>query len=280
MIRWTIVCLLFGCNQVFGLQPTQSAPGIDAQFFDAPPFGCPATGAPTYTRVLHQDVLQPVIEYTVSETAGRAMAYDFTRAITVEGPVDGVMKPAPDFPGGGQLTVTTDQPRLAPEGDVATARTTKFGTSTLALYRRVGGKWPKIADLGIPLGPPDFMSSMTRGPMRRALISASGVFHEYEFDDSGTASEIVPAYSPGELGLFSMSSPMLGADGLRLVLQASSFAGAPPRMYYAERPGLSARFTAAQEIAMPVVTDPYLTEDCSRIYFSGLDSIWYVQEPQ
>lgn len=59
MVRRAVL-VLAGCNAVFGIKDTRQ---YDAAYFDAPPdapFACPALGgpAPTFSPVLHQDVIQ------------------------------------------------------------------------------------------------------------------------------------------------------------------------------------------------------------------------------
>ena len=74
-------------------------------------------------------------------------------------------------------------------------------------------------------------------------------------------------------------NPMLSSDGLRMVFSGTTMPLQIGRkMYYAERADLSKRFGSATELAdVPVVDGAYLTDDCARIYLSGLNSLFYVQ---
>jgi len=65
------------------------------------------------------------------------------------------------------------------------------------------------------------------------------------------------------------------ADGLRAV-----FTGATtlPEVRYAVRSRIDAPFEGSFPLTVPAAMDAYLTEDCSRLYFSGLGSIFYVPQ--
>ena len=73
-MRWVLVLLLCGCNQVFGLQETGQ---LDAAFFDAPadaPYACPPLGtAPRFAPQLTQFLVQRCDGYS-GVTSGRAGA--------------------------------------------------------------------------------------------------------------------------------------------------------------------------------------------------------------
>jgi len=276
-----VLVLGAGCNQVLGLSSTQV---IDAGFYDAQidaPFACPPTGTgmpPRFSRLLHQVVVQPVFEYTTSSATMRAVAQ--SPSGVVEGPIDDVMTPATGL-GGSPACLACAQlvfPRLTPEGDgVYGVLSSMFGAH-LALYRRAANEWMEVQAFGTPLG--SFLSSVTRGPTRHLMIYDGVAFHEYAVDDGGGSTEVLPAYQPGDLGLFNLGNPMFTADGLRMVFPGTVVRDGTTttEMYYADRPDLAARFTTATALVdVPVVDSAYLTEDCSRIYISGLGSLFYAQ---
>jgi hypothetical protein len=97
---------------------------------------------------------------------------------------------------------------------------------------------------------------------------------ENEVTDAGQLTQIA-TYTAKELGLKTVSSPMLTSDGLRMVFGATDSAD-KPAMYYADRADLGARFSAGRVlVGVPVVGGAYMPADCSRIYLSGLGSVFY-----
>jgi len=274
-----VLLLGAGCNQVLGLSSTQV---IDAGFFDAQidaPFACPPTGTtPQFSRVLNQVVVQPVFEYTTSMATMRAVAQ--SPAGVVEGPIDDIMTSATGL-GGDPACLSCAQlsfPRLTPEGDGVYGVTSSMIGAHLGLYRRANNEWMEVQTFKTPLG--SFLSSVTRGPTRHLVIYDGVAFHEYAVDDGGSSTEVLPAYQPQDLGLFNLGNPMLTADGLHMVFPGAAVRNGTTttEMYYADRPDLGARFTTATLLVdFPVVDSAYLTEDCSRIYISGLGSLFYAQ---
>ena len=64
-------------------------------------------------------------------------------------------------------------------------------------------------------------------------------------------------------------------DGLRAIL----YGNIPPTVYYIDRPDLASRFTLAQAlVGVPAVADAHMTEDCTHVYFSGVEHVLYVRE--
>jgi hypothetical protein len=279
-IGWVVVVVVLasGCNQIFGLSATQP---IDAAYFDAPadaPFACPPAGVvPRFSKLLHQAVFQRVVQYTTSATTMRAMGYG--PAGVVEGPVDDVMTFVPGTGDPACLSCShVDLPRLTPEGDgfygVLSGMTIP---AHLGLYRRNGNMLVEVHPFTTPLG--TYISSVSRGPFRRIVIYGGDAnFHEHSIDDTGGSSEILPPYTPLELGVESMHDAMLTADGLRMVFPGQLAGRMGESTFYADRPDLGSRFRTAVELAgIPVVDGAFVTEDCARIYLYGLDSVFYAQ---
>jgi hypothetical protein len=85
----------------------------------------------------------------------------------------------------------------------------------------------------------------------------------------------IASYTPAELGVAAAHSPMLTPDGLHVVFVGTDSA-AKSGMYYADRADTSARFSTGRLlVGVPVVDGAYVPEDCSRIYLSGLGSVFY-----
>ena len=69
--------------------------------------------------------------------------------------------------------------------------------------------------------------------------------------------------------------PNLSPDGLRLVLGSTT---QQSKVMYSDRPSVDMRFRQAVPLMdIPDVPDPFLTEDCARVYFSGIGSVFYAQ---
>ena len=292
MHRVAILIGLCACNQIFSLTQTQP---IDARIFDVgidAPFSCPPIGTvPQFSVLLHQDVPQEIDEYTISSTLMRAMGVDPVMGI-VEGPIDAE---AQHVIGGAAYCGTCTsfaRPRLTPEGEGAYVLVEPPPTVEprrppfIAIYLRDNGSWTESVEFStalLPLDGTEFISSVTRGPMRRMMIYASdGYFHEWALDDSGDASEIVPPYMPGDLGIAAESDPMLSSDGLRMVFQGlpADGDGTPENLYfYADRSDVTARVGTATVLqnVPPAAPTAYLNDDCSRIYVAGLGSLFYLQ---
>ena len=50
-------------------------------------------------------------------------------------------------------------------------------------------------------------------------------------------------------------------------------------VHYADRPSIDARFGAPVVLpAVPVTDDLFMTEDCSRLYMSGLGDVLYLNQ--
>lgn len=103
--------------------------------------------------------------------------------------------------------------------------------------------------------------------------------HELAFD--GTSWTDVASYDPvNDLDVTSIGSiPNLSPDGLRMVLAAVPPMDNRDHVMYSDRPTVTDRFRPAVRLTgAPDVIDPFLTEDCARIYFSGFGSVFYVEQ--
>jgi hypothetical protein len=271
-MRACAILLLAGCNQLLGLDKTEHAPP------DAPP-GCPPIGtAPVFSRCVHQVVSSACSYYTLGPDVGIALAVcpasEIAGSTYMSGPIDGELSPIAILPSG--ANTTTALPKLAPEGDeLVLQQTVSYTKPTFSTYRRnpADGTWSWAADLPIPGA--GAHSTLSRGPSRHLLVSQTGGadMREYVRDSAGGWSEVLPPYAIGELGA-TPTTLDLSPDGLRLVFTATT-----RDVWYADRPAITARFSRGSMVAgVPRVSDPFLTEDCNRLYFSGLDHILYEPE--
>jgi hypothetical protein len=281
MRPWLVV--LCACNQVLGIDHTTHP--LDAPI-DAP-FACPQLGKSLQfspTPVMLQ--ITQCQEYTTSRVADLALAYCYTpqNAFVEQGPVDGALNPVPELaPGNNSYT----KPRVSPEGDQLV--TLAFGNPGGFLrYRRSGTSWNADASAftmpaQITLNDQVVMlSTPSRGPNRRmlALIDKAGATAIDELsDDASDTLGFVKEYTPAGFGLMAAEGPMLSPDGLRAVLRGVSADSTKVGVWYMDRPSITSDFGTPQLVpGIPDITDPFLTEDCGRMYFSTGGSIWYAQQ--
>lgn len=267
-----------GCNQVFGLR--ESVP-TDARQFDAPidaPYACPPPGAqPAFGALLRQSIAKNCISYTTSTTANRAAAYCLDIDAIADGVIDGVPERATLTPPG-----AFDWPRLTPEGDELWVRR-RDGSGTFAIYRHAGEhQWTWVRDLALAsTGVDDIITAPSRrvDGMRRFLHYAFSERTLYEYSDDGSTPTFLRVYDATALGVYFAQFPNLDADGLRLVFVGQAVDATLAQTFFADRARLDDPFVTATPLATaPVAYDPFLSADCSRLYTSGLGSIFYAQQ--
>ncbi len=276
-----MVVALWACNQTFGLYETQQI----REFFDAPldaPFTCPAIGvAPEFSTILHQYAAQDCESLTISGSRGRAAGScidsSFQSYVYV-GPSDGLLVEIPNQP---IPPPYTQFPRLTPEGDELFV-TPYSGTGlygNLELHHLYDdGTWSAAIDTHVPTGAtPDTISTPTSIAIgRRVLRFVPGdqTLHELLDDGSGTNWVEVASF-PIDTKPFGMK---LSPDGLRLVFRA--VVSTTSTISYADRAAVGTPFNPSVPLvgAPPSgVLDVYMNDDCSRIYFTGVGSMFYEQ---
>lgn len=280
-MKLAALVLVCGCNAVFGLSPT-TGPGTT--FFDAPidaPFACPPIGTnlPPFTGVLVQQILEDCSQYSPSDASGRAVASCSDPAggeIICEGPRDQMLTSA--F----KLSAIQAQPRLSPDGNTIYVHDNAPSITVIA-YQRTGMTWTRApaSDIG-QIANASEMSSVMRGPDGDHILftaaSATSVALA-EWSNAGGTWHQTSLHPASELGLQGIFTLALTSDGLRALV----FGFTPTNVdqtLYTDRPALDAPFRAAQKIdgLFGVAQDASLSDDCSRIYFTGLGSVFYVQE--
>lgn len=295
LFRVVLSCAaLAGCNQIFGLSGTHAAPVTDAQFFDGvpdAPFGCPVAGSgnlPAFNdRFIQLAPMDTCENYTTSLPAGNiavatcAVPNDQTGTQQLlTSAIDGVtMNVAP-------MTPFWPDGKLSPEGDeLWVVRTGPSGSNgLLSVYVPDGsGGWkPGYDAFTTPFAYSAPSTPMQKGlGTRRTLYSDTNGVHELDENPPGTWTEIpgrlytIQTFGVGDIH----SVPQLSPDGLRVVF-AGSTDTIHSSVYYADRADLSQPFGVAAPVVGPPSDGayPFMTYDCSRVYFAGLSSIFYVVE--
>lgn len=281
-MRWAAALVaLGGCNQVFGLDTTQlfDAPSrIDAPP-DAPPV-CPAAGM--QLRVagpLAQVVRQSCTQYSASLPTRIAVANCSTNGsssyVPAEGRLDDLMGPMKL-----QTSLTSlDLPRISPEGDEVYFRAwSASGTGYVVevFKRQSDGTWLDTGALPIAPSGINFITQPTRAPQRHVMLAYGTSIIEYADDGTGSWSQ-VGELKYADLGMTQFFNPTLTADGLRLVF--GGYKTTNYQIFVVDRVDITNRFSAPVTIAnMPGgIYDAYIPEDCSRIYFGALGSIFAAQ---
>jgi hypothetical protein len=281
-MRWLLL-LACSCNQVLGVHTTHLA---DAPTPDAP-FTCPDIGkTPQFAPGFHQVVVGQC--YGGYMTTGvRAVAIcnfsDSPLLPVGEGPADQLLSPA-----AGVTNTLYDVigVRLTPDGDemlVEAERLSFFNLLAapfLQMYQRGNdGTWSVEYALGIPVTDSDAIGTFTAGdPIGRRLViggALDSTLHEYSYD--GTAWNAGWAQPISELGVTSITGLALTSDGRRMVFSA----GMPPIVYYTDRMDVGTSFRIADQLQnVPGVYDPFLTDDCARLYYAAGDirAIFYSQQ--
>jgi hypothetical protein len=275
-----------GCDLVFTLSPPDAA---DTSAIDAPdapdardPARCPAMGAPVFSQSAQVITAANCVQYTVS--LGKGVAVAVCGGDLVEGPIDSAtlspMSIAPPTPGG-----TLGDPRLSPDGEqlFVTARDTA-GRGTIELYRRSDGTWvhDPTATIGLPTvatfsedleaSPP---TSGAAGRMTIVATRVNEVATFTEFTDSGGGVWIDGrTYDADGFGILNIKQPSLTEDGLRLVFVGNS------NIQYTVRDAIGDAFPAPSRIetVFEIVTNPYLTPQCERLYVMSLLSANYIEQ--
>ena len=272
-MRLAFVLGLCACNQVYGLDQTRLPPP------DAP-YACPAFGAPApiFSRLIHQASTQPSFSYH----------FNTTGSLVVAGSFDGI------YVGrfGEPLSIAKEivppvgrdfyDPHPNPAGDRLYSQSFSDATvngvgvgDELAVYEQSAGAWRFRANLPAAISIKGRPSTVFRGPSGdRLIFNGSTSLEEYE-QDNGTWVLRGPVHSRAELRIDAGVTMAITSDGLRAIFRGDGVT----QMLYADRPDLESWFGAPQILdGLPKVTDAQLTDDCSRVYYTGLNSAFYSQQ--
>ncbi|MBS1124634.1 MAG: hypothetical protein H6Q90_6862 [Deltaproteobacteria bacterium] len=283
MTRRCLLLALVGCNQIYELDPTthRDATGPDAPYrcTDAAP---DLRGKP----VLIADGRDAPRSYSIS--IDRRIAVGLRSGTLFEGPADAplmtgaLLSPAP--------ALVPGSPRLAPEGDELFVRyydpIATTPPSHIDRYKREGELWVRMATiLTLNAIAPD-LSAPTRlgaGPRRMLVLFSVTDMREFVETTLDQWMQVGVPYTPAELGTAQITFPNLTPDGLHLILEGRD-ASNLPMLVYASRASVEARFanpvSANPFFGSPQITDPFLVEDCARMYFfvpSKPGGLYYVE---
>jgi hypothetical protein len=258
--RALLLACVCACNEFYGLHDTQ----IQS---DARTFACPAIGqAPRFDRALHQVVFRDCQGYNIRGTRAAAVCAGVVdgmvgRRIEV-GPIDGDLVHAAGLPAQ-TLPSFMRAPRLGLGGE----RIYVPHDQTITTYRRQpDDAWRLETDL---MGYFTMSTTADDGGKDRFLaVNSAGQLVELVVGDPPTTPQVMPR----DLGM-----PMFGAgltlDGLRLV-----FIGTDQKMFFTDRMQIADAFRTPAPIDVPQEFDPFMLDDCSRIYLNDVGSVFYVEQ--
>jgi len=278
---------LVACNSVFGIEHTK----LQKDYFDAKPdapFACPTDTetAPAFSQFFVQVVaVDDCRSYTIGGDKALATCTQQVGDLAVEAieqgpanaPLDTTVHLSP-MPAG-----SMSAPVLSPDGSELwlSSYDTNTNTTTIGVYSESSsGNWEHQQDV---YSTPAFFevgTPMQAGSNRRVLVLELGTVHELAENPPGTWTDIHTYNTSTDLQLGAIyTPPNITPDGLHAVLPAaSSGLGMNQGVFYLARSDLSQPFGPAISVPGPPpnVQTPFMTGDCSRVYFSGLDSVLYV----
>jgi hypothetical protein len=279
-----VAAALAGCNQIYGLENTRPR---DADVAVDAPYSCPEPGPPQFrgTPVNVITGLGLIRYYSFALDRSRATAVQLMDL--VEGAVDSPdMRPATLEPAIANVTVA----RLSPEGDeLFVRRTLASPMFAIDRYARMGDRWVRAARVLTfdGAGNPEMSIPTARGaaPRRMLVKTASDVLVEYEEVAPDQWSPVGAPITAADLDATTIDEPNLSPDGRVLVFRGQvEFSST---LLYSRRTSLAVPFGAAVVanpfFGSPVLVDPAIVDDCSRLYFlitSGTGSengVYYVE---
>ena len=258
--------LLASCNQVFG---NDSVGGSPNAIYDAPidaPFKCSPIGVtPQFSPLLHQYAVEDCTYYAQVGSDAIAVCANVTNIAPIGMPLVPALGIMPM-----EILPT---PRLAPDGTYLVVGYLQSSSPTASRYVRDGDGWSLAApqpELGaLALGNIVHVAGADRITVR---FKATLTFDELVFD--GSAWTQVASHPNAELGIEGGPVSMWSSsDALRMVV-----ADAARNLYYTDRPTVDASFRTADPLELSGSDDMSLSDDCSRIYVTGLGSILYAQQ--
>ncbi|MGE5185876.1 MAG: hypothetical protein ACM31C_27655 [Acidobacteriota bacterium] len=280
---------LCACNEIFGLSGTKTR-GIDAQYFDAPadaPYTCPPAGVqPGFDRLLHQVIEQDCFGYTISTLSGVAVATCYDPGTQIEsGLIDQPMTPVvlqTKFPAGYwyNAVFTPDHDMFVTAYDMAAT-----AYSFVSFVRGGDGTWTDGPAITWPFvwASGDTLTVPSHAPGRHMLYFRQPDNAWYEIAETAPSTWALARampYKAADLGVAYVYELQMSGDGLRLIGYGEPTGATSYSIVYASRPRLDADWPPLQPLATAPggATTPFLTDDCSRLYFSGLSSVLYVQQ--
>jgi hypothetical protein len=257
---------LCACNQVYDLSSTRVR---DAPEPDALPLACPAPPAvPQFAHELTQ-AFGDCQYFNIDATGTVAMAT--CNGEHRIGPPDGPLV------ADGLANALTSAPRPGP-GGTHVYLTYSLGPAVMfEVFEKSDGMWSAKGTLPFAGG---WLSNVAvdRDGNEHVLVESNGTIEEWMLTSDTWKPQRM--FDGGDLETGIAIAPMISGDGLRLVVRGMDALG-NAAMYYAARSRVDEAFGTGERLAdVPVPDDlgAFLTNDCTRIYVSGLQQVFYLRQ--
>jgi hypothetical protein len=269
-MRWAALLGLWGCNQIYGLDKTRLPPPDG-------PYACPELGAaaPTFSRTIYQAFTQPSSSYHFNPTGTLAVASAFDAIYTGRFGEPLTLRPEIVAPSGYFFF----DPHPSADGErlyIQSRFEPLVGAlgAGIAVYEQSSGTWRYVEDLPAIVSSKGSPSTVFNGPAGdRIIFTNVSTLEEYEHIGGQWILQGA-VHDRAAIQIDSFVQMAVTSDGLRAVYRG----GENTRMMYTDRPNLGAWFRTPEPLAgVPKVLDAQLTDDCARIYYSGLGSVFYSQ---
>lgn len=266
----SVLLLAFcGCNQVYNLDSTR----LPAQ--DGSPINCPPTGqAPRFSPAVRQAVQQECTNYHFNSDGSVATATCLNE-IYVGRRDEPLVKllPVPK-----QYTYYSYGRPSPTEARVYARREINTPSSiAIATFDETSpGTWTETGTVAIPYMVSHRISTVFRGNTGdRVILIDPGLKQMTEYERDGVTwvrrgdPHALPTSFTGYVEL------SVTTDGLRAVYCSED----QKQLLYVDRSDLANWFGEPQPVeGAPIVPVAQLTEDCTRLYYDGLDSIFFSQQ--
>ena len=146
---------------------------------------------------------------------------------------------------------------------------------TVREYTRMAdGSWQRGADAPFGTSFYDGISTIARGPTGDRVLVSRFDRSVHEWAHEGSTWREVLVETAGELGT-PVAEIVITSDGLRAVISSSSNS----MMFYTDRIDESSKFRSAVPlVGVTPFSSHFLTDDCARVYVTGVGSIFYAQQ--
>jgi hypothetical protein len=260
-VRALLLLLCASCNEFYGLDKTRLPPP------DAP-YACPELGAalPVFSSAVHQALDQQAASYHFNPSGTLAVAVwsglvyvgTFDEPLVLDPrivPPDNFLDAHPS-PDGNRLYLET----------LAVGPPVTFG---FVMYERAGDAWRYVEEVPLKGAP----STVFRGVADdRIIFNGTTSIVEYE-RVGGMWLVQEPMHDRVALQIASRAKLAITSDGLRAVYLGDG------SMMYTDRPSIQSSFRTPQPLeGVPKVSDAQLTDDCGRVYYSGLGTAFYSKQ--
>jgi hypothetical protein len=279
-IAWLLAIALGGCNSLYDITSTRSldaAVPIDAQYFDAPPDAppaCPAVGGEPKFKAAYNQLtgVGNCVSFTPAFMWGKAVGVCNSRIQqgALEGPIETELGVVP--------AGYTQFPRLSQDGALL------FVENSMTLKIDIWAKnpddtWTKKINT-IDDASYRYISQATTTSPRHAIQTdfngSNNQLRELVEQTSGDWAS-VDLYLVSELGVGTVDQQSLSSDGLHLTFVGTPAGSNKNTVWWSRRATLADHFGTAVELTTVPLSGgaPFMADDCSRYYFSGLGAVFY-----